>query len=286
MKRTLKLILFYFLYQLVCTAIVMVVALVIQALRTVTPDGNPGEFVSMLGQNSLATNPVVISLGVLLAAIAMCWHLVHFNYIKPTTAFLKEKKNITVLLVCIPLTYTFLAVMSSLCELVNLPNIMEDSFMDMSHNVFGILAMTLAAPIVEESLFRGAIEGHLLKIWKRPWVAVVVSGLLFGIIHMNPAQSLYAALIGIFFGWLYWKTGSILPGLVGHVINNTVACVSMNLWGADACLEDMAGEAARPYLMAGYAVIMVLCFVFLYRKFKCQEKKTEDECNLSETENV
>lgn len=45
--------------------------------------------------------------------------------------------------------------------------------------------------------------------------------------HGNPAQIPFAFLIGLLFGWLYYRTDSVIPGIVGHVINNTFGAVTM-----------------------------------------------------------
>ena len=97
----------------------------------------------------------------------------------------------------------------------------------MSHNIFGVLSIAIVVPILEEFLFRGAIEGHLLrKGWSPKW-AILVSALIFGIIHGNPAQIPFAFLIGLLFGWLYYRTRSLVPGIVGHIINNSFGAWTM-----------------------------------------------------------
>lgn len=86
----------------------------------------------------------------------------------------------------------------------------------------GFLAMTLLiTPIVEEVFFRGFMfkwmSGH------RPvWVAALVSSALFGISHIIPPQVISAFLMALFLTWLYWRTGSIWPAIVAHVVNNTL----------------------------------------------------------------
>ena len=244
--------------------------------------GDLNVMVESLQSGSLISNPFVIALGTMLAALAMLWHLLHFGYVRFSTDYLR-KENIPVLLVCIPFIYTLLYLLSMATEVVNVPNLLEDTFMDMSHNVVGILSVALVAPVLEECLFRGAIEGHLLTLWKgKPWAAILVSGLVFGLVHINPAQVLYASLIGIVLGWLRWRTGSIVPGIIAHILNNSVSVICMRLYGAEGSFEQGAGEAAQPYFIAAYAIILLVCFWFLYKK----TKKNSDACNLSEVSNV
>ena len=279
MKRTIKLIIYYFLYQLLFTVLVMFGALLVEAARS---GGDLDVLMSSLKSGALINNSFSTALATLLAALAMLWHLLHFRYIRFSTDFLK-KENIPLLLVCIPFVYTLMYLLSWATEWINLPNLLEETFMDMSHSVVGILSIAFAAPILEECLFRGAIEGHLLSLWKgKPWAAILVSGLAFGLVHINPAQVLYASLIGLVLGWMRWRSGSIVPGIVAHILNNSISVVCMRLYGPEGSFEEGAGETAQPYIVAVYAVILILCAVFFYTK----TKKTVSVCNLSEDSNV
>lgn len=108
----------------------------------------------------------------------------------------------------------------------NLPNLVEDR-MDMliDHN-FGYVTLCLFAPLVEEMLFRGAILRKLLDVVSgNKWKAITLSALIFAVVHMNPAQMPHAFVAGLFLGWLYSRTGSIVPGVVYHWINNTAVFV-------------------------------------------------------------
>jgi len=93
---------------------------------------------------------------------------------------------------------------------------------------------------------------------------------------------LYASLIGIVLGWLRWRTGSIVPGIIAHILNNSLSVVCMRLFGPEGSFEQGAGEAAQPWFVVAYAVILLACFWYIYQK----TKKTSTECNLSEVSNV
>lgn len=276
MKRTIKLVIYYFLYQLLFTVVVMFGAVLVEATKS---GGDLNELMSVLQSGKIARDPIVVALGTLLAALMMLWHLFHYKYITFSTAYLK-KKNLAVLLVCIPFIYSLMYLGGLLMEAVNLPNLLEDTFMDMSHSIWGIISIALVAPVLEECLFRGAIEGHLLTLWKgKPWAAIVVSGLIFGIIHLNPAQMLYASIIGIVLGWLRWRTGSVYPGIIGHILNNSLAVVFMRLYGADGSFEESFGESSQLWFAVAYAVVLIACLVFLH-------KKTAPSGNFSEVSDV
>ncbi len=102
---------------------------------------------------------------------------------------------------------------------------MEEMFKSIMGNRWGYLALGILAPLAEEMVFRGAILRTLLNYFngRMYWVPIIVSALLFGLVHGNMAQLLNAFLIGILLGWMYYRTESIVPGVVLHWVNNTVA---------------------------------------------------------------
>lgn len=108
-------------------------------------------------------------------------------------------------------------------EYVPLPDFFEWMNINMTSPAT-IIAGVIVAPIAEEIIFRGMITKLLLEEY-RPTKAILISALIFGIIHFNPAQIPVAIVLGVLFGWLYYKTGSIIPGIILHFINNAVAVV-------------------------------------------------------------
>lgn len=76
----------------------------------------------------------------------------------------------------------------------------------------------LCAPIFEELLFRKLICGRVIKYGEG--VAVVVSGLLFGLFHMNFNQFFYAFFLGCFLAFIYVKTGTLKYTIILHMVLN------------------------------------------------------------------
>jgi lipopolysaccharide export LptBFGC system permease protein LptF len=71
---------------------------------------------------------------------------------------------------------------------------------------------------------------------------------------MNPAQIPFATLLGMIFGWLYYRTGSMLPGIVGHILNNSLACINMVLYG-NATIEE---QMSTPLAMWAWATVAIV----------------------------
>ena len=90
-----------------------------------------------------------------------------------------------------------------------------------------ILLIVVAAPVAEEVCFRGYLFGGLRE--KLPaWSAALIAGVIFGALHALTGISAVPPLIafGVVLCLLYEKTGSIVPGIILHVLNNSVALLA------------------------------------------------------------
>lgn len=144
-------------------------------------------------------------------------------------------------------------------QMPELPNIAEEAFDTIMKDRMGYFVIGLLAPLTEEMVFRGAVLRSLLQWKQNPWVGIVISAILFALIHMNPVQMPHAFLVGLLLGWMYYRTDSIIPGVVYHWVNNTVAYVMYNLYpDPNMTLMDLFGSQ-RAILMA---LVFSLC-IFL-----------------------
>ncbi|MDP7341439.1 MAG: CPBP family glutamic-type intramembrane protease [Candidatus Thalassarchaeum sp.] len=93
--------------------------------------------------------------------------------------------------------------------------------------VLSFVSMVIAAPVVEEILFRGYILDAIRKI-HGDTVAVLGSAGLFGLLHLEPYVVGMAALGGVIYGWIRIKTGSLWPSIVSHMAWNFL--VFLYIW--------------------------------------------------------
>jgi membrane protease YdiL (CAAX protease family) len=96
-----------------------------------------------------------------------------------------------------------------------------------------LLSVAVLAPVVEELFFRGFLFG-LYRRRQPVWVAYLVAGLVFSLLHvqpslMNPSQmaglGVGVFVLGTLLAWVYQSTGSLLPGMLAHAINNATGLV-------------------------------------------------------------
>ena len=105
---------------------------------------------------------------------------------------------------------------------------------------------------------------------------IVLSALFFALVHGNPVQMPHAFLIGLLLGWMYWRTGSIIPSIAFHWVNNSVAYVMYNLYPYPSLkLADLLGGSQRHVLMA-VAFSLLILLPALYQ-LHLQMKKSKEK---------
>ncbi len=85
--------------------------------------------------------------------------------------------------------------------------------------------------IAEELLFRGYLQSRLEKRW-RPWLAILVSSVLFALAHFDPMHVLLVIPLGIWFGVISRHTDSLIPPMLAHMVNNVLAVIMTRRWFA------------------------------------------------------
>lgn len=99
------------------------------------------------------------------------------------------------------------------------------------------IGVVLVAPIVEEALFRGLLQG-VLERWTSGWVAILAAGLAFALMHAPGPGPVFFFFWSVPVGWITWRTGSIRPAVVVHLVNN--------LAGVLAFLSSSPSELGEP----------------------------------------
>ena len=127
---------------------------------------------------------------------------------------------------------------------------------------WGYVAIGILSPLAEEMVFRGAILRSLLDMMskKNHWVAIMISAAIFGLAHGNTAQFVNALLMGLLLGWMYYRTQSLVPGILMHWVNNTMAYVLANLAPqSDGKLIDLfGGNEKTVYYAVGFSLCILI----------------------------
>ena len=131
-----------------------------------------------------------------------------------------------------------------------------------------IVSTCILAPLLEEFLCRGMMLRGMLTQMK-PWKAIAWSAFLFAFMHLNPWQAIPAFLIGLFLGWVYWRTHSLWATIFLHCLNNSLSTLISRIWPdmpVDAGWKDLLPPNLYWFVYAGAAVLMVVLFYLLHEK--------------------
>ena len=116
--------------------------------------------------------------------------------------------------------------------LIPVPKVYLDIFLDLMGSktpfVLAFYVLSIQAPLTEEVLCRGVILGGLLAHGTRRR-AIMWSAVLFAVMHMNPWQFPGSMILGLVFAWWVVQTGSLLPALFGHALNNFLSLTSVRM---------------------------------------------------------
>lgn len=148
-------------------------------------------------------------------------------------------------------------------------NLFPESFLDLLNQMganggWSVLMLAILAPVMEEVLFRGILLESVREKYSSGR-AIVVSALMFGVIHVIPQQVVNAFVIGLILGFIYVRTDSLWPVIIIHALNNAMAYVIMQ-WsdGANITVRSLIendtiyavvyGMSLAVFIVSGYMV--------------------------------
>lgn len=203
------------------------------------------------------------------------------------------------LLMCLPMMWAG-SMFGSMLSMVLSNGEATDRVADlaMQTNIWNVVFLVIVGPIFEEWLFRKQLIDHTRKYGEK--TAILLSGLAFGLFHMNLFQFFYAFLLGLMFGYVYTRTSKLRYSTAMHMIINFNGGV-LAPWvltrvdldqlekvseaaenGNAAAMEQWAsqnveGLAIMLVYFVLYGAVILAGFVLLIRNFKKFEFYTAPE---------
>lgn len=127
------------------------------------------------------------------------------------------------ILLLIPLVVLNIIVIDPLVSLIPMPDVFKELFEELlKRDLFTFLTIVIAAPILEEFVFRGIVLEGFLKNYDAK-KSIIWSAVIFGAVHLNPWQFIGASILGAYIGWVYYRTRSLIPCIIIHLLNNLIA---------------------------------------------------------------
>lgn len=209
------------------------------------------------------SNPYVLSGMMLVSYVLIVAALYGWRLLSPSAGLVRRNRLLPLAVVIMVLA---IVPMSYVEELLDLNDATGGSVKMLMYNPLGVFCITIIGPVVEELVFRRAFLGSLLEKNIKPVIAVPVSALVFGLVHFNPAQIPAAFVLGTLLGWMYLRTGSLVPSIVCHVVNNAL-CVALALcFPDDIGLSGLLGGTSAAVWMSFGCAIAAVYLIGIYNK--------------------
>lgn len=260
MKSALKLVLIYFLLSQVAGLLV--------AMPYVMARG------VIIGDMNLAISEITVPsllCGLILAMI----YLWRKNYLKSIHV---DKSVVTIKYVALStlmLLSSMWIISMAMSKMTWIPNLLEQSFQQIISSWVGIALVAVIGPIVEEYAFRGAITRVLLEKYS-PTKAILISAAIFGLFHINPAQVVPAFFMGIILAWVYFRTASLIPVIIMHIINNSISVWLMYKYPDVKEVNELIDPSMQIVITIVAAAVLVGVY-FLMKKVKVDYNWKTDE---------
>lgn len=148
----------------------------------------------------------------------------------------------------------------------------NDQIVVLSHlNGFAdfLLALAIMAffpALFEELFFRGALQTLLVKWWKKPYLAILVTSVIFSLIHMSIYLFLSRLILGFVLGLIFHETKNIWVNSIAHFLNNALAVAQMYVLSIRNEKIDISKLDTKVDWWFGVIALFVLIYLFKFLK--------------------
>ena len=131
--------------------------------------------------------------------------------------------------------------------------------------IINLLLVAVMPAIAEELFFRGALQKIFIKMVKLPWLAIIITSILFSAIHAQFLGFMPRFVLAVLLGFIYHIGGNIWLCIIAHLLNNGLSVVLFSMG------MDENADSTPWYLALISAVVVVALFLILYRRNKQTE---------------
>lgn len=155
-------------------------------------------------------------------------------------------------------------------------NIMEAFTKDTSSKglALNIIVLAFLPAVLEEYFFRAAMQTTMINLLRNRFLAILISSIIFSLIHFQLFSSVPRVFLGLFLGYLYEFSKNILIPILFHFLNNLVVIMGYYLLNTNQISIDISqlGSLYNPYLFSISIILILGWFVFELRKEKIRIK--------------
>ncbi|MEX0636430.1 MAG: CPBP family intramembrane glutamic endopeptidase [Ferruginibacter sp.] len=126
-----------------------------------------------------------------------------------------------------------------------------------------IIIMAFFPAVFEEVFFRGAMQNLFEKWWKHPMAAIIVSSVIFSIIHFSVYLFISRVILGFVLGLMYYKTRNTWVNIVAHFLNNAIAVSQLFYLNRNGGISDPNAIEPDVPMWVGLPALAILVGLFI-----------------------
>ncbi len=138
--------------------------------------------------------------------------------------------------------------------------------------IISIFLIALLPAVFEETFFRGGLQNLLTRILKKPWVAILITSLIFSVIHLSYYGFLARVCLGVVLGLIFYFSRSLWLSIAAHFFNNAIAVTQMYMMIRQGKSVKEAMNETYPVWWGIIGVIILYALFMLFKKISKDER--------------
>lgn len=139
----------------------------------------------------------------------------------------------------------------------------KNSIQDLLMN---LLFIAVFAGVGEELFFRGVLQRIFIKLFKNPWIGIIVTAIIFSAIHLQFYGFIPRFILGVILGLIYWYSGSIWPAIIAHFVYDAFAVVLIYFNPSLLDQNTTTFQMGNQVIMTLLSAVLVGLIIFQMRK--------------------
>lgn len=191
-------------------------------------------------------------------------------------------KQVVIVIVILGLTFVLSDTLAQLTKMIPLPKswelkfkametareIQEKALIDIDtlpKYLISMLVIAVLPGFLEELIFRGGIQNILVRWFKGPWIAIILTAFIFSAIHLSFYGFFVRFALGMFLGLIFYYSGSLWLSVLFHFLFNGVQVTILYLTSISDTKPTDITEQHLP-LWAGLIALGLIIYAFIYFK--------------------
>ncbi|HRE64550.1 MAG TPA: CPBP family intramembrane metalloprotease [Ferruginibacter sp.] len=139
--------------------------------------------------------------------------------------------------------------------------------------IAAIFIMAFFPALFEEIFFRGALQTLFEKWWRSPFMAILITSIIFSLIHFSIYNFLTRLILGFVLGFMFYKTRNIWVNVIAHFLNNALAVTQLFWLSRQKDKLNIAEIEPKVEWWLGLLALVAIFFLFkLLEKYSAENK--------------